>query len=77
MRIGELGQATGVDVETIRYYEKIGLLPVPVPARHPNGYRAYAPLHVERLAFIRHCQQQMVAIEAGDAIVTRPLFGPN
>ncbi|TXT31904.1 MAG: MerR family transcriptional regulator [Rhodocyclaceae bacterium] len=54
MRIGELGQATGVDVETIRYYERTGLLPV--PARNPNGYRAYAPLHVERLAFIRHCR---------------------
>ena len=54
MRIGELGQATGVDVETIRYYEKTGLLPA--PARHPNGYRAYAPLHLERLAFIRHCR---------------------
>ena len=54
MRIGELGQATGVDVETIRYYEKAGLLPA--PARHTNGYRAYAPLHVERLAFIRHCR---------------------
>ncbi|MBL8413552.1 MAG: MerR family transcriptional regulator, partial [Propionivibrio sp.] len=54
MRIGELGQATGVDVETIRYYEKAGLLPA--PARHTNGYRSYAPLHVERLAFIRHCR---------------------
>ena len=54
MKIGELGQATGVDVETIRYYEKAGLLPA--PARHPNGYRAYSPSHVERLAFIRHCR---------------------
>lgn len=54
MRIGELGQTTGVDVETIRYYEKAGLLPA--PARHTNGYRSYAPLHVERLAFIRHCR---------------------
>jgi Cd(II)/Pb(II)-responsive transcriptional regulator len=54
MRIGELGQATGVDVETIRYYERAGLLPVPV--RKSNGYRAYTPLHVERLAFVRHCR---------------------
>ncbi len=36
MRIGELGKATGVDIETIRYYEKAGLLPP--PARMPNGY---------------------------------------
>ncbi|TCO77515.1 Cd(II)/Pb(II)-responsive transcriptional regulator [Plasticicumulans lactativorans] len=54
LRIGELGRATGVDVETIRYYEKAGLLPA--PARSGNGYRAYGPPHLERLAFIRHCR---------------------
>lgn len=54
MRIGELGQATGVDIETIRYYEKAGLLPP--PERLPNGYRDYGPAHLERLAFIRHCR---------------------
>lgn len=54
MRIGELSQATGVDVETIRYYEKIDLLPK--PERQPNGYRAYGQSQLERLAFIRHCR---------------------
>lgn len=54
MRIGELGKATGVDVETIRYYEKAGLLSD--PHRNDNGYRAYSAEHVERLAFIRHCR---------------------
>lgn len=54
MRIGELGQAAGVDVETVRFYEKSGLLPA--PARSQNGYRAYGPMHLERLAFIRHCR---------------------
>ncbi|MBN8502109.1 MAG: Cd(II)/Pb(II)-responsive transcriptional regulator [Sphingomonadales bacterium] len=54
MRIGELGQATGVDIETIRHYEKIGLLSP--PAREANGYRNYDAAHVERLAFIRHCR---------------------
>lgn len=54
MRIGELGQATGVDIETIRYYEKLGLLPA--PARSGNGYRAYGAAHLERLAFVRHCR---------------------
>jgi Cd(II)/Pb(II)-responsive transcriptional regulator len=54
MRIGELGQAAGVDVETVRFYEKSGLLPA--PARSENGYRAYGPPHLERLAFIRHCR---------------------
>lgn len=54
MRIGELSKATGVDVETVRYYEKTGLLPT--PARDGNGYRAYDSSHLERLAFIRHCR---------------------
>lgn len=54
MRIGTLAQATGVNVETIRYYERIGLLAK--PARRPNGYRAYGPKHLERLLFIRHCR---------------------
>ena len=54
MRIGELSQATGVDIETIRYYEKMGLLPS--PARSGNGYRAYGTQQLERLAFIRHCR---------------------
>lgn len=54
MRIKELARATGVDVETIRYYEKAGL--VPAPARHANGYRNYQRFHLQRLAFIRHCR---------------------
>lgn len=54
MRIKELAEATGVDVDTIRYYEKQGLLPE--PARQDNGYRDYASTHLERLAFIRHCR---------------------
>jgi len=54
MRIGELGQATGVDVETIRFYEKTGLLAE--PERLPNGYRSYNKAHLERLSFIRHCR---------------------
>jgi DNA-binding transcriptional MerR regulator len=52
MRIGELGKVTGVGIDTIRYYEKSGFLPI--PARAANGYRVYGAIHVERLAFIRH-----------------------
>ncbi|GAB3486225.1 Cd(II)/Pb(II)-responsive transcriptional regulator [Azotobacter salinestris] len=54
MRIGELAQATGVDTETIRYYEKAGLFPA--LARGNNGYRIYGAEHLERLAFVRHCR---------------------
>ncbi|MBT9465248.1 MerR family transcriptional regulator [Hydrogenophaga sp.] len=54
MQIKDLARATGVDVETIRYYEKQGLLAE--PARRENGYRDYEASHLERLSFIRHCR---------------------
>lgn len=50
--IGTLSNATGCKVETIRYYEKIGLMPE--PARSEGGQRRYHRSHQERLQFIRH-----------------------
>ena len=49
--IGTLSKTTSVAIETIRYYERIGLLPTPV--RTPSGYRQYSPAHTRRLQFIR------------------------
>jgi len=49
--IGDLSRATGVKVETVRYYEKIGLLAK--PERTKGNYRAYARAHLNRLSFIR------------------------
>ena len=54
MRIGQLAQLVGVQTQTIRFYEKQGLLPP--PDRQENGYRIYTEKHGERLAFIRHCR---------------------
>jgi Cd(II)/Pb(II)-responsive transcriptional regulator len=54
MRIGELSHKAGVDVQTIRYYEREGLLDA--PERTGSGYRAYGPEHLERLNFVRHCR---------------------
>lgn len=54
MRIGELAAATGVNPETIRYYEQEALLAP--PQRQANGYRIYGKQQLERLAFIRHCR---------------------
>ena len=51
LSIGELAHATSTRVETIRYYERIGLLSK--PARTSGNYRAYARRHLERLSFIR------------------------
>ena len=54
MKIGDLARATGTQVETIRYYEREGLLPA--PARTDSNYRRYDPTHVARLSFIRQCR---------------------
>ncbi len=54
MKIGELAKAAGTQVETIRYYEREGLLPV--ANRTDGNYRVYDGVHVQRLAFIRHCR---------------------
>lgn len=51
MRIGELANATGTKVETIRFYEAEGL--IPAPARTSGNYRDYDRRHLDRLSFIR------------------------
>jgi len=60
MKIGELAKSTGCDVETIRYYERSGLLDA--PARDASGYRSYEPQHQERLQFIRHCRSLQMGL---------------
>lgn len=52
--IGTLSKRTGCNVETIRYYEHVGLLPA--PARSAGGYRLYATEHLKRLMFIRRAR---------------------
>jgi MerR family mercuric resistance operon transcriptional regulator len=51
---GKLATQTGCNIETIRYYETIGLLPV--PARTASGYRAYSDEHLRRLNFIQRAR---------------------
>jgi MerR family mercuric resistance operon transcriptional regulator len=53
--IGELSRRSGVNIETIRYYEKIGLLPP--PPRTEGGHRLYPDDHLKRLTFIRRCRE--------------------
>ncbi len=52
--IGELAKRTGTKVVTVRYYEQIGLLPV--PSRTAGNYRTYDNDHLSRLRFIRRCR---------------------
>ncbi len=52
--IGDLAKAADCDVQTIRYYEKIGLLPA--PHRSLRNQRLFDQLHLDRMLFIRHCR---------------------
>ena len=52
--IGDLAKRTGTKVVTVRYYEQIGLLPV--PSRTAGNYRTYSNEHLRRLRFIRRCR---------------------
>ncbi len=54
MKIGELAKVTQTQVETIRFYEREGLLRE--PPRSEGNYRIYGAEHLDRLAFIRHCR---------------------
>lgn len=53
--IGTLAARTRCNIETIRFYEKIGVLPK--PARTEGGHRAYGRAHVERLTFVRRARE--------------------
>ena len=55
MRIGEVARQTGIGIETIRFYERKGLLAE--PDRRPSGYRQYDNTVVARLRFIRRAKE--------------------
>lgn len=55
MKIGEIAQQVSCSVETIRFYEKEGLLQKPL-RNTENNYRTYQQQHLERLRFIRRCR---------------------
>ena len=55
MKTGELAQQAGVNIQTIRFYEREGLLGL--PPRTAAGYRSYGPQDLERVVFIKTCQQ--------------------
>jgi DNA-binding transcriptional MerR regulator len=55
LRVGELAEAVGVKADTVRYYERAGLLPA--PARTSSGYRAYDASAVDRMKFIQGAQR--------------------
>jgi Cu(I)-responsive transcriptional regulator len=65
--IGELARATGTKAETIRYYERIGLLPK--PSRTAANYRSYGSAELARLSFIRRARALGFTIEQVGALL--------
>jgi DNA-binding transcriptional MerR regulator len=60
--IGHLARETGCKIQTIRYYEQIGILPTPM--RTVGNQRRYGPRHIQQLAFIRHSRQLGFSLES-------------
>ena len=72
--IGELSRRTGCNIETVRYYERIGLLPK--PARR-GTYRRYEAKDVERLAFVRRARELGFALDEVRALLDLALGGQD
>jgi MerR family mercuric resistance operon transcriptional regulator len=80
MHIGELARAAGVNIQTIRFYERQALLPK--PARNNSGYRSYEHKDVERVTFIKRNQElgftlteikQLIQLHGSMAALPKPL----
>jgi MerR family mercuric resistance operon transcriptional regulator len=66
-RTGELAKLSGVNKETIRYYERIGILPE--PPRNESGYRVYSESAYKRLTFIRKAQELGFTLQEVDRLL--------
>jgi DNA-binding transcriptional MerR regulator len=67
VKIGQIAKESGVSVDTVRFYERVGVLPP--AARRPSGYREYAPETVERIRLTRELQSIGFALtEVVDAL---------
>jgi len=73
LTIGKLSQLTGVNIETIRYYEKVKVLPVPV--RTESGRRIYGPAERRILAFVRRSRELGFSLDEVRALLR--LGGPE
>src|SRR3546814_12856087 len=73
--IGQVAERTGVNLETIRYYERIGLMPA--PPRTQGGRRVYDRTHLRRLGFVRRSLQLGFSIEAIRTLLRLVAGGTN
>jgi DNA-binding transcriptional MerR regulator len=76
MKIGEIAGQAGVTVDTVRFYERVGVLPA--PARTESGYRDYAPETIERIRLTRELQAIGFTLnEAVDALAAHDAGGAS
>lgn len=68
LRIGEVAARTGVSVDTVRYYERRGLLPR--AARSEGGFRRFTPDAEERILFIKHAQDIGLSLDEIKQLLT-------
>lgn len=61
LKIGQVAKAAGVAIDTVRYYERRGLLPT--PDRRPSGYRTYGPQTVDRLKLVKQLQELGLSLD--------------
>jgi len=74
LTIGQVAKTSGVAAKTIRYYEQIGVLPV--PSRAPSGYRLYDQPGVERLRFIRRARSLGLPLQRLKTLMSTLNGGP-
>lgn len=74
MRIGEVATRAGVHIETLRYYERRGLLPA--PAREASGYRRYPDDSVQIVRFIKRAQQLGFTLDDIEELLRLAVGGP-
>lgn len=66
MRTGEVAAEANVNIQTLRYYERRGLLPQ--PPRRPSGFRVYEPDAVEIVRFIKRAQELGLSLEEVESL---------
>ena len=75
MRTGEVAAKAGVNVQTLRYYERRGLLPE--PSRQESGYRDYEPVAVRTVRFIKRAQELGFALGEAETLLALAAGGPE
>lgn len=68
MTTGQVADRAGVNIQTVRYYERRGLLPA--PPRRASGYRQYGSDHVSRIRFIKRAQELGFTLEEIDELLS-------